>query len=175
MVFGFLKQSGGHVGVYSELDKGTTFRLYLPRVVPAALSQDNRLIVRAAPGGSETILVVEDNPGLRRIVVRQLGDAGYRVLEAPDAEAAMTIITGHEPIDLLLTDIVMPGEMDGRELARVAIARRPALRTLLTSGFPDVRLSSAATSARSSRLLSKPYRKEELRQAVRDAIDDTTR
>ena len=79
-------------------------------------------------GGNETILVVEDNAGLRRIVVRQLGDAGYRVLEAPDAEAAMAIIAGPEPIHLLLTDIVMPGEMDGRELARAAVARRPSLQ-----------------------------------------------
>ena len=175
MVFGFLKQSGGHVGVYSELGKGTTFRLYLPRVVHAAEAQDDRIIVRAAPGGSETILVVEDNPGLRRIVVRQLGDAGYRVFEAPDAEAAMTIITGPEPIHLLLTDIVMPGEMDGRELARAAIGRRPLLKVLLTSGFPDARLGSTGTVATGGRLLSKPYRKEELRQSVRDAIDDGAR
>ena len=119
--------------------------------------------------------MVEDNPGLRRIVVRQLGDAGYRVLEATDAEAAMSIITGPEPIHLLLTDVVMPGEMDGRELARAAVARRPLLKTLLTSGFPDARLSATGTPTAGNRLLSKPYRKDELRRAVRDAIDEVTR
>ena len=115
--------------------------------------------------------MVEDNAGLRRIVVRQLGEAGYRVLEAPDAEAAMTIIDSPEPIHLLLTDVVMPGAMDGRDLARVAVARRPPLRVLLTSGFPDARWSG--TGARTgSRLLSKPYRKEELRRAVREVLDE---
>jgi len=114
---------------------------------------------------------VEDNAGLRRIVVRQLREAGYRVLEAPDAEAAMTIIESAEPIHLLLTDVVMPGAMDGRDLARVAVARRPLLRVLLTSGFPDARWSGS-TPRSGSRLLSKPYRKEELRHAVREVLDE---
>ena len=92
MVFGFMKQSGGHVTVYSEPGKGTTFRLYLPRQMDSVAVQEERSDQPASLGGSETILVVEDNTGLRRIVVRQLGEAGYRVLEAPDAEAAMTII-----------------------------------------------------------------------------------
>jgi CheY-like chemotaxis protein len=114
---------------------------------------------------------VEDNAGLRRIVVRQLREAGYRVLEAPDAEAAMAIIESPEPIDLLLTDIVMPGAMDGRDLARVAVARRPLIRTLLTSGFPDARWGGASPRT-GGRLLSKPYRKEELRRAVREVLDE---
>jgi PAS domain S-box-containing protein len=171
MVFGFMKQSGGHITVYSEFDKGTTFRLYLPRVVDAPVTQDERPEETASIGGSETVLVVEDNAGLRRIVVRQLSEAGYRVLEAPDAEAAMTIVDSPEPIHLLLTDVVMPGVMDGRDLARVAAARRPLLRTLLTSGFPDARWGSG-TPRTGGRLLSKPYRKEELRRAVREALDE---
>jgi PAS domain S-box-containing protein len=170
MVFGFMKQSGGHITVYSEPGKGTTFRLYLPRVSDTAAVQDERAEQPAPLGGSETILVVEDNAGLRRIVVRQLGEAGYRVLQAPDAEAAMVIIESTEPIHLVLTDVVMPGAMDGRDLARVAVARRPLLRTLLTSGFPDARLGGSG--AHSGRLLSKPYRKEELRRAVREVLDE---
>ncbi len=171
MVFGFMKQSGGHITVYSEFDKGTTFRLYLPRVLETPATQDERPEEAAPIGGNETVLVVEDNAGLRRIVVRQLSEAGYRLLEAPDAEVAMTIIDSPEPIDLLLTDVVMPGAMDGRDLARVATAQRPTLRTLLTSGFPDARWGS--TSQRTGgRLLSKPYRKEELRRAVREALDE---
>ena len=170
MVFGFMKQSGGHISVYSEADKGTTFRLYLPRLSASFAAQEERSEQPASLGGSETILVVEDNTGLRRIVVRQLSEAGYRVLEAPDADAAMLVINSSEPIHLLLTDVVMPGAMDGRDLARVAEARRPALQTLLTSGFPDARWSGSGTHGR--RLLSKPYRKEELRRAVREALDD---
>jgi CheY-like chemotaxis protein len=171
MVFGFMKQSGGHITVYSEPGKGTTFRLYLPRVAETMAAQDDGPEEPAPRGGSETILVVEDNAGLRRIVVRQLGEAGYRVLEAPDAEEAMTIVDSAEKIHLLLTDVVMPGAMNGRDLARVAVARRPGLRVLLTSGFPDARWSSSS-SRTGSRLLSKPYRKEELRRAVREVLDE---
>jgi CheY-like chemotaxis protein len=171
MVFGFMKQSGGHVTVYSEPGKGTTFRLYLPRQMDAVATQEERSDQTASLGGSETILVVEDNTGLRRIVVRQLGEAGYRVLEAADAESAMTIIDSPEAIHLLLTDVVMPGAMDGRDLARVAVARRPLLRTLLTSGFPDARWGGLG-SRTGARLLSKPYRKEELRRVVREVLDE---
>lgn len=171
MVFGFMKQSGGHITVYSEPNKGTTFRLYLPRVPEILASQEERVEEKASQGGSETVLVVEDNAGLRRIVVRQLREAGYEVLEAADAEAAMEMIGTSEPIDLLLTDIVMPGAMDGRELAREAMARRPQLRTLLTSGFPDARWGGSQLRT-GARLLSKPYRKEELRRAVREVLDE---
>ena len=150
MVFGFMKQSGGHITVYSEPGKGTTFRLYLPRLSDTVTAREERSDQPASLGGSETILVVEDNAGLRRIVVRQLGEAGYRVLEAPDAEAAMTIIDSPEPIHLLLTDVVMPGAMDGRDLARVAVARRPLLRTLLTSGFPGCTLGRFRVAHRQS-------------------------
>ena len=171
MVFGFMKQSGGHISVYSELDKGATFRLYLPRLSEAMRPQEERVEEAASLGGSETVLVVEDNAGLRRIVVRQLSDAGYHVLEAPDAEAAMSILREPESIDLLLTDIVMPGAMDGRELVHIASALRPRLRSLLTSGFPDARWSGSPLRT-GGRLLSKPYRKEELRRAVREALDE---
>jgi PAS domain S-box-containing protein len=170
MVFGFMKQSGGHITVYSEPGKGTTFRLYLPRVDDTQSVPDDGFEEPASRGGNETILVVEDNSGLRRIVVRQLSEAGYHVLEAPDAEAAMVFIDSPEPIHLLLTDVVMPGAMDGRDLARVAAARRPSLRVLLTSGFPDARWGSSVART-GSRLLSKPYRKEELRRAVREVLD----
>ncbi len=171
MVFGFMKQSGGHVTVYSEPDKGTTFRLYLPRAAYQPSRQDERPEEKPVVGGSETVLVVEDNAGLRRIVVRQLSDVGYHVLQASDAETALEVVDSPEPIHLLLTDIVMPGEMDGRDLARVAVTRRPTLRILLTSGFPVARWGGS-TQPTGGRLLSKPYRKEELRRAVRDVLDD---
>jgi PAS domain S-box-containing protein len=175
MVFGFMKQSGGHITVYSEPGKGSTFRLYLPSLKPVAIPQIERSTKPAWRGGSETILVVEDNAGLRRIVVRQLSEAGYHVLQAPDAAAAMGLFEGSEPIHLLLSDIVMPGEMDGRDLARAVARRRPLIKVLLTSGFPDVRLPGSGSRSPGSRLLIKPYRKEELLRAVREAIDDPTK
>jgi PAS domain S-box-containing protein len=171
MVFGFMKQSGGHITVHSEPDIGTTFRLYLPRLPETVAAHEDRVEEGVPRGGNETVLVVEDNTGLRRIVVRQLSEAGYRVLEAPDAATAMTIIESRERIELLLTDVVMPGEMDGRDLVQAAVARRPLLRTLLTSGFPDARWSGS-TMRTGGRLLSKPYRKEELRRVVREILDE---
>jgi PAS domain S-box-containing protein len=172
MVFGFMKQSGGHITVHSEPGKGTTFRLFLPRLKAAVLTQGERSTRPAWRGGNETILVVEDNPGLRRIVVRQLSEAGYRVLQAPDAAAAIALIDGSEQIHLLFSDIVMPGEMDGRDLARASVLRRPQINVLLTSGFPDARPPGPGSRSPGSRLLIKPYRKEELLRAVREAIDD---
>jgi CheY-like chemotaxis protein len=172
MVFGFMKQSGGHITVHSDPGKGTTFRIFLPRLETVAIAQAERSTKPAWRGGNEAILVVEDNAGLRRIVVRQLSEAGYHVLEAPDAVAAMDLIDGSEPIHLLFSDVVMPGEMDGRDLARAAVQRRPLINVLLTSGFPDARLPGTASRSSDSRLLIKPYRKEELLRAVREAIDE---
>jgi signal transduction histidine kinase/ActR/RegA family two-component response regulator len=172
MVFGFIKQSGGHITVYSEAGKGTTFRLYLPRLAQSSPSSDERLDTPATRGGNETILVVEDNASLRRIVLRQLTEAGYHVLDAPDAQAAMAILQGPGSIDMLLTDVVMPGDMDGRELAQAAVVLRSTLKVLLTSGFPEVRGGGSGPRPPGSRLLIKPYRKDELRRAVREVLDD---
>lgn len=131
MVFGFVKQSGGHINVYSEPGKGTTFRLYLPRAKAHATNPEQSQTLPVG-GGSETILVVEDNEGIRRVVNRQLTRLGYRVLEAEDAAAALDVLDTEE-IALLFTDIVMPGAMDGVELARAAMARWPGLKVVLTS------------------------------------------
>jgi PAS domain S-box-containing protein len=171
MVFGFANQSGGHINVYSEPGQGTTFRLYLPR--------DATADVAAAPvspaalptaGGNETILVVEDNEGVRRAVRRQLIQLGYQVVEASTATGALDVLAG-EPIDLLLTDVVMPGEMDGIELAHTAVARWPELRVVLTSGFPESRLTGNGGPIAGLRLLSKPYRRDELARTLREILD----
>ena len=116
--------------------KGTTFRLYLPRLPALFAAHEERSEQPASLGGSETILVVEDNASLRRIVVRQLSEAGYRVLEAPDAAAAMTIIDSSEPIHLLLTDVVMPGAMDGRDLARAGRGAPAVAADIADLGIP---------------------------------------
>jgi len=171
MVFGYVKQSGGHMTVYSEPDRGSTFRIYLPRAEAAgaqtAAVDDQSEVV----GGHETVLVVEDNEHLRRATVRQLAALGYRVLEVADAAAALLVLAGDTAIDLLFTDVVIPGELDGIGLARQAVRRDPGLRVLLTSGFPAARAPGQRTCTTEFRLLGKPYHHDELARAVREVLE----
>ena len=173
MVFGFMKQSGGHINVYSEPGRGTTFRLYL-RPASETSATDEVEAPPLQPGGvaCETILVVEDNPKLREIVVKQLTGLGFQVLEADNAKRALDMLAMQRKIDLLFTDIVLPGEMDGCALARDVLSRLPHLKVLLTSGFPGARLTDIQSLGTSVRLLSKPYRKEDLARTVREALTD---
>jgi CheY-like chemotaxis protein len=157
MVFGFLRQSNGHIDVYSEPGAGTTFRLYLPGEASAPRSPaptERRPEVR---GAGEMVLVVEDNPRVRRTVLRQLHELGYRSSECESAAAALAVLQ-RQRIDLLFTDIVMPGGLDGVGLAHLAGERWPTLKIVLTSGFPRDRLDTNGDP----RLLSKPYSKQEL-------------
>jgi CheY-like chemotaxis protein len=171
MVFGFIKQSGGHIAVYSEPRMGTTFRLFLPRMVEDVSAVEASSALYLLHGKGETVLVVEDNAALRRVVTRQLGELGYRVLEAENAAAGLRLME-RENIDLLLTDVVMPGGTNGRELARRARQRWPRIKVVFTSGFSDTRLNGdAGPLAACTPLLSKPYRKEELASAAREALD----
>jgi CheY-like chemotaxis protein len=172
MVFGFIKQSGGHISVYSEPDIGTTFRLYLPRATDVSVAAAEPAATEALPPGTgETVLVVEDNEALRHVVLRQIKDFGYRVLEADGATAALVILES-EKVDLIFTDIVMPGDIDGITLAQRAVIRRPNLKIVLTSGFPDPRIISGFGAIASSVLLiSKPYRKDKLAAVLRQALD----
>jgi PAS domain S-box-containing protein len=171
MVFGFMKQSGGHISVYSEPGRGTTFRLYLPpaaKMATATIVEAPPLQPAAAP--RETILVVEDNAKLREIVVKQLRALGFQIFEADNAQRALDIIAATGGVDLLFSDIVLPGEMDGCALAREVAALSPQSKVLFTSGFPGARLAEMQGLDTSIRLLSKPYRKEELTRAVREIL-----
>jgi PAS domain S-box-containing protein len=168
MVFGFTKQSAGHINVYSEVGHGTTFRLYLPRDRTAAEAPEAPKTTMHK--GHETVLAVEDNDGLRRVVVRQLNELGYRVLEAPDGAAALKILE-RGPVDLLFTDIMMPGGISGYDLAKSALARWPSLKVLLTSGFPETKLNGNGNTSVKMHLLTKPYRKDDLALALRKALD----
>jgi CheY-like chemotaxis protein len=171
MVFGFLKQSGGHINVYSEPGSGSTFRLYLPRAAEAGGAMAHAAAHVHARGVGETVLAVEDNAALRRVVVRQLQKLGYRVLEAEDAAAALATLE-REAVDLLFTDIVMPGDMDGLDLARRTVARWPAIKVVLTSGFPETKINGSFGSlAASVHLLGKPYRRQELARILREVFD----
>jgi CheY-like chemotaxis protein len=170
MVFGFVKQSGGHLNVYSELGAGTTFRLYLPRALAGATQEAEEPRPDIAPSAGETILVVEDNPGMRRVVVRQLQGLGYRVRDVENGPAALEFLA-KETADLLFTDVVMPGEMDGYELARRVTARWPRIKIVLTSGFPEAKLNGGFENSLNLRLLSKPYRRDDLARLLREVLD----
>ena len=173
IVFGFITQSGGHITVSSEPGVGTTFHLFLPRTPaePAMTHEDaQEQLIR---GGSETILAVEDNDALRRVIVRQLNSLGYRVLEAKQADDALKVME-LESIDVLLTDVVMPGGKDGVELARQARQRWPTIAVVFSSGFSQAKPDGHAVSLPlDTPLLSKPYRKENLARAVREAVQRT--
>jgi CheY-like chemotaxis protein len=157
------------VNVYSEQGVGTTFRLYLPRPAVAVASEVPGKRRSGMHGAGECILVVEDNSPLRRVILRQLRDLGYRVFEADRAAPALDLLE-REQIDLLFTDIVMPGGLDGIELAGLAIERLPTLKVLLTSGFPEVRSSTRQEFSTRFRLLSKPYSKDDLADALHGAF-----
>jgi signal transduction histidine kinase/CheY-like chemotaxis protein len=170
MVFGFVKQSGGHINVYSEASVGTTFRLYLPRERGEEIEAETVGMIAPAVGGTETILLVEDNVAMRNIAHRQLTELGYRVFEADGATAALAALE-QQPFALMFSDVVMPGELNGIDLAQIAMARYPALKVLLTSGFPEARVTGNGHTPTGLRLLSKPYRRAELARTLREILD----
>jgi CheY-like chemotaxis protein len=150
---------------------GSTFRLYLPRADAAADDRPAPVAQVLRRGHGETVLVVEDSEPLRRVVVRQLKDLGYAVIEADGADAALSILD-REPIALVFTDIVMPGELDGFGLASSIQSRWPATKVLLTSGFPEAKINGKLAGATASaRLLGKPYRTDDLARVVREVLE----
>ena len=170
MVYGFIKQSGGQTRIYSEPDHGTTIKLWLPRAVEAAEARadDQPAPGNTVPRGTETILVVEDSAAIRSVVTLQLTNLGYRTIEAADGHAALDILKQRDDIDLLFTDVMMPGGIDGHMLAREALALRPGVRVLYTSGFSgDL---SAESAAFAQPLLSKPYRRRQLAEKLREVL-----
>jgi signal transduction histidine kinase/ActR/RegA family two-component response regulator len=171
MVYGFVKQSGGHLSVYSEPGLGTTFRIYLPRGEADKAAVAHSFDTRTFVGGGETVLLVEDNPQLRRAAARQLTELGYQVREAEHADAALAIIDSDDRFDLLFSDIVMPGTMDGLELAQHVTQLRRGLKVLLASGFAGMREADQRMGDHPFLMLNKPYRRDELARAVRTVLD----
>jgi CheY-like chemotaxis protein len=172
-VYGVVKQSGGYIWVYSELERGTTFKIYLPRVPDAATAtsdedKKNKKIAR----GSETVLVVEDAQPLRELAREILEDSGYTVLEAANAGDAEKVVERYQaPIHLLLTDVIMPG-MDGRRLAEILVPRRPQMKVLYMSGYPDEAIVNHGILDAGIALLQKPFTGEALTQKVREVLDN---
>ena len=169
MVYGFVKQSGGHVKIYSEVGEGTTIRLYLPRATEA---EDLEVMSDLGPitGGTETVLVVEDDEEVRATVVEMLTDLGYRVLKAPEATSALAVIESGVPIDMLFTDVVMPGTLKSPELARKAKERLPNLAVLFTSGYTENSIVHGGRLDKGVELLSKPYTREALARKFRHVL-----
>jgi PAS domain S-box-containing protein len=173
MVYGFVKQSGGHTNIMSEPGLGTTVRLYLPRTEAADAPTQDAPDVLTRAGGNEIVLVVEDNDGLRDIAVRQLHALGYRTIQARNGAEGLACLRSEAKIDLLFTDLIMPGGMDGSALAETAGRLHPGLRVLMTSGFAGGALSETTPGRMPVDVLHKPYRKDELARRVRAALDRT--
>jgi signal transduction histidine kinase len=183
MVYGFIKQSAGHLNIYSEPGQGTTLKLYLPRAAKAeprgpggagvAGEASDSTATTAAPvlrGGRETVLVVEDDALVRRYACNELASLGYRVLDADSGARALAVLRERDDVDLLFTDIVMPGGLSGRDLADEALVLRPRLRVLYTSGYSENAIVHHGRLDPGVNLLAKPYRRAELARAVREAL-----
>jgi signal transduction histidine kinase len=170
MAFGFMKQSGGHINVYSEVGVGTTFRVYLPRDRRDAKSDVKPAATADVPRGSgETVLVVEDNDMIARLVATQLNSLGYEVRQAANAATALDILKAGERIDLVFADVVMPGQLDGFDLAEEVHAAWPGIKVVLTSGFPGTNHGNRISNLP---LLTKPYHRDELARTVRNALNE---
>jgi len=170
MVFGFVKQTGGHIKIYSEEGHGTSVKIYLPRATGLHQTAAEAQVAADIQGGSETVLVVEDDALVRRYVITQIESLGYTTLEAANASDALRIIDDVPTIDLLFTDVIMPGNMNGRQLVDEALKRRPGLKTLYTSGYTENAIVHHGRLDSGVLLLAKPYRKSELARMFRLAL-----
>ena len=169
-VYGIVKQSGGHIGVYSEPGRGTTFKIYLPRV-EASVEAVTAGRAGGRPGGSETVLLVEDDEMVRTLTCEILEARGYTVLEARHGADALDLAARyHGPIDLLVTDVVMP-EMGGRELARRLGAERPRMKVLYMSGYTDDAIVHQGVLDEGVAFLPKPIKADTLGGKVREVLD----
>jgi PAS domain S-box-containing protein len=175
MVYGFIKQSKGHIRIYSEVGLGTTVRLYLPRTSATAETVPEPATDRM-PRGQERIMVVEDDPQVRESVVEQLRSLGYRVVAASGGDAALAMLTeAAEPFDLLLTDVVMPGRLGGKALADEAARRWPGMAIVFMSGYSEDAITHRGQLDPGVRLLTKPFRKHDLATMVRACLDASPR
>ncbi|MDP6535393.1 MAG: ATP-binding protein [Gammaproteobacteria bacterium] len=171
MVHGFIEQSDGHVKIESKVGHGTSIYLYLPRLLEVPLEEIAKQQSSMNLSGTETILIVEDEPQLREIAVRLLQNQGYTVLEARDGAEAINLLTNNTSIDLLFTDIVLPGNMNGMEISKQALQLQPDIKILFASGYTQD-VFSMDHELKEVILLDKPYRSAELIRSVRRLLDE---
>jgi PAS domain S-box-containing protein len=169
MAFGFVKQSGGHFRIYSEVGHGTTIKAYFPRALEAEQTLPEP-VANEVRGGTETILVVEDDPSVQATVVGMLSELGYQVLRADNADMALAVLKAGVRCDLLFTDVVMPGKLKSTEMVRQARALLPDLKVLYTSGYTQNAIIHGGRLDPGVELLSKPYRRERLAVKVRQLL-----
>jgi PAS domain S-box-containing protein len=173
MVYGFVKQCGGHVAIYSEVGLGTTFNLYFPRAEGTVPEVSASAKKRTDPEATETILVVEDDERVRRLTITRLKMIGYQVLEASTGPEAIDILTKGHAVDLVFTDLIMPGGMSGREVAARARALKPGIKVLLTSGYAEELVHGEDLEREQLKVLRKPYHQAELAAALREILGST--
>jgi CheY-like chemotaxis protein len=172
MVHGIVSQSGGHIWLYSEVGHGTTFKIYLPRADESAMPAQARPSGASAPHGSETILLVEDDALVRQLAHRALRKQSYMVLEASNgAEALHVEQTYRAPIDLVITDVILPGGLSGIQVAQRLVARRPNLKVLYISGYTDNAIGHHGVLKPGLAFLQKPFTPDSLAWKVRVVLD----
>ena len=173
MVYGFVRQSGGHITIYSEIGRGTTISLYFPVLnIETHATRPARPFFSGARGNDQTILVVEDNHQLRKLTAARLKHLGYRVQEAETGDQAAALLQQTDGIDAVFTDLVMPGELDGLALARHIVASYPHIRILMSTGYADDLLARSSNNEHSHRILHKPYRQSDLAAALEALFDN---
>jgi CheY-like chemotaxis protein len=173
MIYGFIRQSNGQIRVYSELGHGTTMCLYIPRYHGAAPSSDPTAedATGFEGGFGETVLVIDDEPTVRLLVTDLLQDAGYRMLEAGDGMAGLKLLQSDRRIDLLITDVGLPGGMNGRQVADAARVLRPELKVLFITGYAENAIIGNGHLEPGMQVITKPFAMEALANKVRDMID----
>jgi CheY-like chemotaxis protein len=172
-VYGFIKQSGGHVKIYSEVGEGTTVKLYLPRYRGPETAHDGDDKTRELPRGrAETVLVVEDDPDVRDYSIEMITDLGYTVLSAGDGASALRLLDSHREVSLLFTDVGLPGGMNGRQLAEQALRRLPRLKVLYTTGYARNAIVHQGRLDSGVEVIFKPFTYSDLAAKIRQVLDD---
>ncbi len=171
MIYGFAKQSGGQVAIDSQLGQGTTVSIFLPRHRGAAEGPEAAPALAAPPAGrGETILVVDDEPSVRTLVVDLLGELGYTVLEAEDGAGGLALLQSDARIDLVISDVGLPGMMNGRQMADAARVKRPRLKVLFITGYAETALLDHGQLAPGMSVLTKPFSIDAMAQRVRELV-----
>src|SRR5690606_22582208 len=170
-IYGFARQSGGNVTIYSEPGRGTTVNIYLPRATDAPTEEPRPASAAVKASDGETILVVEDDDRVRRLTCARLKDLGYSVEEAANGQAALAVLESKPGIDLVFSDQVMPGGLSGLDLAEVIRERYPKTRVVLTSGYSADLIGRERVDKLKLRVLRKPYQQADLARILREALD----